>query len=89
MYAQKKAWKYMQKINAESRALTPNLLNQTLPFYKISKWFSSHESLGCAALGNIKESAGFPIELQQGSLDTFRFLKLRNWESSTLEKWLG
>ena len=81
MYTRKKAWKYMQKINAESWALMANLLNQILPFYKISKWFSSHESLWCTALRNIKESVGhkkFLMKSQQGSLDTFHFLKLRN-----------
>lgn len=42
----------------------------------------SHESLGCTALGNIKERARFPIKLQWGSLDALHFVKLRSWESS-------
>lgn len=81
MYTWRKAWKYMQKINAESWALMANLLNQSLPFYKISKWFSSHESLWCTAVRNIIESVGhekFLMKSQRGSLDTFHFLKLRN-----------
>lgn len=81
MYAQKKVWKYMQKINAESWALMSNPLNQSLPFYKISRWFSSYESLECTALRNIKESVGhkkFLMKSQRGSLDTLHFLKLRN-----------